>query len=155
ISPIHKNRFSTPAGKSSSAVLHKKATSIMHSIISVALKACVFICVIGLYSGVLGLKCPPPGKPELKFAACTRGVGQPGLFSSGLILISPFRTERTASKPGAPNRNDKFDCGDQFVKFPLCCSKVFSAKPDTRKDCVVIPGGKRFKGGGGGGNKKN
>ncbi|KAI9620937.1 hypothetical protein KEM48_007964 [Puccinia striiformis f. sp. tritici PST-130] len=104
----------------------------MHSIISVALKACVFICVIGLYSGVLGLKCPPPGKPELKFAACTRGVGQP------------------ASKPGAPNRNDKFDCGDQFVKFPLCCSKdesrieltdqtlythpqVFSAKPDTRK----------------------
>ncbi|POW00438.1 hypothetical protein PSHT_12983 [Puccinia striiformis] len=109
----------------------------MHAIISVALKACVFICVIGLYPGVLGLKCPPPGKPELKFAACTRGVGQ------------------QASKPGAPNRNDKFDCGDQFVKFPLCCSKVFSAKPDTRKDCVVIPGGKRFKGGGGGGNKKN
>ncbi|KAI7955448.1 hypothetical protein MJO29_006847 [Puccinia striiformis f. sp. tritici] len=30
------------------------------------------------------------------------------------------------SKPGAPNRNDKFGCADGNVNTPLCCSLVSS-----------------------------
>ncbi|KAH9465110.1 hypothetical protein Pst134EA_013006 [Puccinia striiformis f. sp. tritici] len=47
------------------------------------------------------------------------------------------------SKPGAPNRNDKFGCADGNVNTPLCCSLPFKevTEANVGQVCVFAPQG--------------
>ncbi|KAI7951194.1 hypothetical protein MJO28_006878 [Puccinia striiformis f. sp. tritici] len=64
--------------------------------------------------------------PTFNQAACMKINYSTGGLQGADCATWTTRPSSGGSKPGAPNRNDKFGCADGNVNTPLCCSLVSS-----------------------------
>ncbi|KAA1077288.1 hypothetical protein PGT21_002029 [Puccinia graminis f. sp. tritici] len=67
-------------------------------------------------------------------------------FPLAACMMTNYTTgelEGGGSRPGAPNRNDKFGCGDGFINTPLCCKIPFEKvdQKNVKDSCIFAPDG--------------